>query len=72
MERERIRALRTIIGQIDTISDQVNGHLEAVRGRVGDLDDEDTTQHLEFAFAELRAARRELTEATEEVIVPAA
>lgn len=71
MERERIRALRTIIGRIDSISAEVNGHLEAVRDRGDDQDDEDTTQHLEFAFAELRAARRELTEATEDILAPA-
>jgi len=70
MENERIRALRAIIRQLDSLSAEVGGHLEAVRDGADDQDGEDTTQHLEFAFAELRAARRELAEATEHTLAP--
>ncbi len=68
MEPERIDSIKTIIGQIDAISDAVNGHLEAVRQDADEEEGEDAAQRLEFAFAELRAARRELTEATKYVL----
>ncbi len=67
METERIDDIKAIIGQIDHLSAAVNGHLEAVRNQADEEDGEDAAQRLEFAFAELRAARRELTEATKYV-----
>jgi hypothetical protein len=64
MEAERIDAIRAIIGELETLSAAVGGHLQEVRDDTDDPDAEDLEQRLEFAFAELRAARRELIEAT--------
>ncbi|NKB58856.1 MAG: hypothetical protein GKS00_21200 [Alphaproteobacteria bacterium] len=64
MEAERIDAIKAIIGQIDSLSVAVNSHLEAFRSKAEEQEDDDTEQHLEFAFAELRAACHELSEVT--------
>lgn len=64
METERIDAIKKIIGEIEALSVAVDGHLQDIRDEAGDQDAEDMEQRLEFAFAELRAARRELLEAT--------
>lgn len=64
MEAERIDAIKAIIGEIETLSAAVDGHLQEVRDDSEHQDAEDMEQRLEFAFAELRAARRELIEAT--------
>ena len=64
MEAERIDAIKAIIGEIESLSAAVNGHLQEVRDDSEHQDAEDMEQRLEFAFAELRAARRELIEAT--------
>ena len=64
METEKIVEIRTIIGQIDSLSVAVDSHLQAFRKKAEEQEDDDTEQHLEFAFAELRAARRELSEVT--------
>ena len=70
MEAERIDAIRAIIGEIETLSASVNVHLQDLRDD-SDQDAEDLTQRLEYAFAELRAARRELIEATKFELSPA-
>lgn len=64
METERIDAIKAIIGELETLSAAVDGHLQDLRDDSDDQDSEDMEQRLEFAFAELRAARRELIEAT--------
>ena len=64
METERIDAIKAIIGEIETLSAAVDGHLQDLRDDSDDQASEDMEQRLEFAFAELRAARRELIEAT--------
>lgn len=64
METEKIDEIKTIIGQIDSLSVAVDSHLQAFRRKAEEQEDDDTEQHLEFAFAELRAARRELSEVT--------
>jgi|TARA_Y100000588_G_scaffold269121_1_gene284436 hypothetical protein len=64
METERIDAIKAIIGEIETLSAAVDGHLQEIRDDSDDQDFEDIEQCLEFAFAELRAARRELIKAT--------
>ncbi len=70
MEAERIDAIRAIIGEIETLSASVNVHLQDLRDD-SDQGAEDLTQRLEYAFAELRAARRELIEATKFELSPA-
>ena len=64
METERNDAIKAIIGEIETLSAAVDGHLQEIRDDSDDQDFEDMEQCVEFAFAELRAARRELIEAT--------
>ena len=68
METERIDAIKAIIGEIETLSAAVDGHLQEIRDDSDDQDFEDMEQCLKFAFAELRAARRELIEATKFVL----
>ena len=63
METERSDAIKAIIGEIETLRAAVDGHLQEIRDDSDDRDFEDMEQRLEFAFAELRAARRELSEA---------
>ncbi len=64
MEADRVDAIRAIIGKIEALSAAVGGHLREVQDGSDDPDDEELEQRLEFAFAELRAARHELIEAT--------
>lgn len=64
MEAERIDAIRAIIGELETLSAAVGGYFQEVRDGSEDPDAEDLEQRLNFAFAELRAVRRELIEAT--------
>lgn len=71
MEAERIDAIRKIIGQIESLSAAVDGHLQDIRNEADGDDGEDAAQRLEFAFAELRAARHELIEATKFALAPA-
>ena len=70
MEAERIDAIRKIATQIDGLSAAVDGHLRHIREETNGDDGEDAAQRLEFAFAELRAARRELIEATSDALTP--
>ncbi len=64
MEADRVDAIRAIIGEIEALSAAVGGHLQEMQDGSDDPDAEELEQRLEFAFAELRAARHELIEAT--------
>lgn len=68
MEAERIDAIRKIATQIEGLSAAIDRHLRDIREESDSDDGEDTAQCLEFAFAELRAARRELIEATRDAL----
>lgn len=71
MESKRIDAIRRIVTQIEGLSVAVDGHLKDIREEAESDDGDDAAQRLEFAFAELRAARRELIEATRSALTPA-
>jgi hypothetical protein len=71
MNAEKAEAIKAIVGQIEALGVAIDGHLQEMRDIADDQDSEDIAQRLEFAFAELRAARHELTEATKYALEPA-
>jgi len=64
MNAERAEAIQSIIKKIEVLSAEIDGHYNAECREAADEADEEITERLEFAFAELRAARHELSEAT--------
>lgn len=64
MNAERVEAIQAIIEKIKILGAEIDGHYNAECQEAADEVDEDITERLEFAFAELRAARHELSEAT--------
>ncbi len=63
MDAERVEAIQAIIKKIEILGAEIDGHYNAECREAADELHEEAAERLEFAFAELRAARHELSEA---------